>query len=113
MTSTKSSRNVTVGTTKKSAAMIWLAWFLRKVRHVCDGGRGCRRIFLATVLTHRDSQLLKLSMNPRRAPERIRGRQLAYQGPNVRRHRPAAGPRWLLQVQNKRKPRRCHLRTVS
>jgi len=42
-------RDVIVGTTKRSAAMIWLAWFFRKVRHVCDGGRGCRRMYLATV----------------------------------------------------------------
>jgi hypothetical protein len=27
----------------------WLAWFLRKVRHVCDGGRGRRRVYFATV----------------------------------------------------------------
>jgi hypothetical protein len=38
MTSTNRSRNVTVGTTNRSAAMIWFAWFVRKVRHVCDGG---------------------------------------------------------------------------
>jgi hypothetical protein len=36
-----------VGTTKKSTAMICLAWFARNVRHVCDGGRGCRRMYLA------------------------------------------------------------------
>ena len=33
----------------RSAAMIWFAWFVRKVRHVCDGGRRCRRMYLATV----------------------------------------------------------------
>jgi hypothetical protein len=49
MTSTNSIRNVTVGTTKRSAAMIWPAWFVRNVRHVCDGGRGCRRMYFATV----------------------------------------------------------------
>jgi hypothetical protein len=29
--------NVTVGTTNRSAAIIWLAWLVRNVRHVCDG----------------------------------------------------------------------------
>ena len=29
---------VTVGTTNRSAAMIWLAWLVSKVRHVCNGG---------------------------------------------------------------------------
>jgi len=48
-TSTKSSRNVTVGTTQRSAAVMWLAWLVRNVRHVCDGGRGCRRMYVATV----------------------------------------------------------------
>jgi len=33
----------------RSAAIIWLAWLARKVRHVWDGGRGCRRMYLATV----------------------------------------------------------------
>jgi hypothetical protein len=49
MIRTNSSRNVTVGTTNRSAATIWLAWLVRNVRHVCDGGRGCRRMYLATV----------------------------------------------------------------
>jgi hypothetical protein len=50
MTSTKSSRNVTVGTTRKSVAMIWWAWFVRNVRQVCDGEGGRRRpMYLATV----------------------------------------------------------------
>ncbi len=49
MTSTKSILNVTVGTTKRSTAMIWLTWFVRNVRHVCDSGRGGRRMYLATV----------------------------------------------------------------
>ena len=40
---------VTDGTTKRSAAMIWFAWFVRNVRQVCDGGRGCRRMYVATV----------------------------------------------------------------
>ena len=42
-------------------------------------------------LTHRDAQLLKLPVNPRRTPERIRGGQLANQGANVGWHARAAG----------------------
>jgi hypothetical protein len=38
-----------VGTTKKSAATKFLAWFLRKVRQVWEGGFGCRIMYLATV----------------------------------------------------------------
>jgi hypothetical protein len=49
ITSTNRSRNVTVGTTNRSVATIWLAWFVRNVRHVCDGGRECRRMYFATV----------------------------------------------------------------
>src|SRR5688572_16667441 len=44
--------------------------------HKLDDGR----------LTHTDSQLLQLAVNPRRTPKRIRGRQFADQGANVCRH---------------------------
>ena len=33
----------------RSVATIWLVWLVRKVRHVWDGGRGCRRMYVATV----------------------------------------------------------------
>ena len=42
-------------------------------------------------LTHRDAQLLKLPVNPRRTPQRIRGGQLADQGANVGWHTWAPG----------------------
>jgi hypothetical protein len=29
--------------------VIWFVWFLRNVRHACEGGRGGRRMYLATV----------------------------------------------------------------
>jgi hypothetical protein len=45
----KEQPKVAVGTTNRSATMIWLAWLVRKVRHFCDGGRRCRRMYLATV----------------------------------------------------------------
>jgi hypothetical protein len=38
-----------MGTVKKSIAAIWLAWFLRKVRQVCEGGLRGRTTYLATV----------------------------------------------------------------
>src|SRR5262249_5432732 len=49
ITSTNRSRHVAVGTTKKSAAAICVAWFARNVRHNCDGNVVGRAIYLATV----------------------------------------------------------------
>ena len=49
MTSTKSRRQVTVGTTKKSAAATCVRWLVRNVRQVCDGGRVARHMYFATV----------------------------------------------------------------
>src|SRR2546422_3170874 len=42
ITKTNRSRNVIVGTTKKSAETRLCMWFLRKVRQFCDGGLRCR-----------------------------------------------------------------------
>jgi len=42
-------RNRTVGTVKKSIAAICLAWFLRKVLHVWEGGFWCLHMYFATV----------------------------------------------------------------
>ena len=44
-TRTNSSRHVTVGTTKKSAATNCCAWLVKNVRHVCEG-RGRRRTII-------------------------------------------------------------------
>ena len=49
MTNTNRSRHVAVGTTKKSAAVIWPIRFVRNVPHVCEGGRRCRGMYFATV----------------------------------------------------------------
>jgi hypothetical protein len=38
-----------VGTTKKSAETKSMAWFVRKVHHVWDGGFRCRAMYLTTV----------------------------------------------------------------
>jgi hypothetical protein len=46
---TKRSSKAMVGTTKKSTETMSLAWFLRKVRKVWEGGFGCRTMYLATV----------------------------------------------------------------
>ena len=114
MTSTNSSRNVTVGTTNRSAATIWLAWVVRKVRHVCDGGRGCRRMYFATVDWLTVMPNFCSSPWMRGAPQsgfavdssRISARVLASTvGRPVRRR--------LFQVQKRRKPRRCQAMTVA
>ena len=93
--------------------MIWLAWFARNVRHVCNGGRGCRRMYLATVdwLTERP-----ISEAPReygahptadsRWSSRIRARTSADAPGRPLRPR-------LFHLQNRRNPRRCHVMTVS
>ena len=113
MTSTNSSRNVTVGTTNRSAATIWLAWVVRKVRQVCDGGRGCRRMYFATVDWLTVMPNFCSSPWMRGAPQsgfavdssRIRARtSVSTLGRPVRRR--------LFQVQKRRKPRRCQAMTV-
>jgi hypothetical protein len=38
-----------VGTTKKSTETKFLAWFMRNVRQVCEGGLPCRTMYFATV----------------------------------------------------------------
>jgi len=63
-------------------------------------------------LTDADAQLLHLAVNLKRTPERIRGRQLG-----IRTRRSAGTPgrparRWLLQIQNRRRPCRCQATTV-
>src|SRR5215469_595678 len=40
-----------VGTVKKSTETNVLAWLLRKVRQVCEGGLRCRTIYLATLVS--------------------------------------------------------------
>src|SRR5216117_2136495 len=48
-TSTNRTRNVAVGTVKKSNAIRSLAWFFKNARHACDGGLRGRSIYLETV----------------------------------------------------------------
>ena len=65
-------------------------------------------------LTHRDRQLQEFSVNPRRTPHR----GFAVDSSRIR-ARTSVGTRGrpvrcrLFQVQNSRKPRRCHVTTVS
>jgi hypothetical protein len=40
-----------VGTVKKSTETNVLAWLLKKVRHVCEGGLRCRTMYLATLVS--------------------------------------------------------------
>lgn len=48
-------------------------------------------VFTNGRFTHRDSQLLKLPVNPRRAPEMVRGRHLTNQRADIVWHCRAAG----------------------
>jgi len=96
---------VIVGGTKKSAAMIWLAWFVRNVLHVCDDGRGRRRMYFATV------DWLTATPNFCNSPW-IRGAPqsgLALDSSRMRAFTSAGAPRRpvrrrLFHVQNRRKP---------
>src|SRR5438874_4926584 len=49
-TNTKSTRNVAVGTTKKSIAAMPSRWFLKNERHVGDGGLRRLTMYFSTVL---------------------------------------------------------------
>ena len=109
MTSTKSILNVTVGTTKKSTAMIWLAWLVRNVRHVCDGGRGSRRMYLATVDWLTEMPNFWSSPCKRGAPQSgfaVDISQIRARMSRDTRRRPRSCR--LFHVQNRRTPRRCH-----
>src|SRR4029453_14686732 len=102
------------GTTKRSAAMTWLAWLVRNVRHDCDGGRGCRRMYLATVDSLTEIPSFNSSPGMRGAPHS--GFAVDISRINARTSGETAGrPKGcrLFQVQNKPKPCRCHAITVS
>ena len=92
--------------------MIGLAWLVRKVRHVGEAVGMPSHKLRDGRLTHADPQLLQFPVDPRRTPERIRGRQLGIRG-HVSGHAGRPVRRRLFQVQNRRKPRRCQATTVS
>ena len=72
-TKTNSSRHVTVGTTKKSAAISCCAWLVKNVRQVCEGSGWGQAMYVATVVWETvKPELQQLTVNPRRTPERIR-----------------------------------------
>jgi len=87
---------------------------VRKVRHVCDGGRRCGRMYLATVDWLTEMPNFWSSPWMRGAPQsgfkvdisRINARMSAGTPGRPVRCR-------LFHVQNKRKPRRCQARTVA
>src|SRR5205809_3501192 len=74
-TSTNRTRNVAVGTVKKSNAIRSLAWFFKNARHACDGGLRGRSIYLETVAC--DTARPSFSSSPwiLGAPQRIGDRK--------------------------------------
>jgi len=108
-----SSLNVAVGTTNRSIDAVAERWFLRNVFQLCDGGRRCFAMYLATV----DCATVKPSFSSspwiRGAPQsgfatlisRIRARSSW----SIFGRPPRARDR---QRQYRRKPARCHRRIV-
>src|SRR5271169_3295035 len=103
-----------VGTVKKSMETIWVRWFSRKVRQVCDGGLWLRTMYLLTLLSPMSMPSLSSSPWIRGAPHKGFSRHILRI--RFRTSRGTVGlPRWprrIFQVQKSRKPLRCHARTV-
>ena len=114
-TNTNRSRNVAVGTTKKSMDARQPTWFRRNVRQVCDGGFGCRIMYLETVAWLISIPSLRSSPWMRGAPHngfsRVMRRisVLTSAGSGGRPRRRGRD----FQVQKARKPLRCQAITVS
>lgn len=73
MTNTSSTLNVAVGTAKKSRAIVPLAWFSRKVRQALRRPAvALDHVFGDRRLRDLDPEFEQLTMNSRRAPERVR-----------------------------------------
>src|SRR5215475_12855404 len=104
-----------VGTLKKSTETNVLAWLFRKVRQVCEGGLRCRTMYLATLVS--PMVMPNLSSSPWMWGAPHRGLLRLICPINSRTSRGTAGrpglPRRTFQVQNRRKPWRCHAITVS
>jgi hypothetical protein len=66
---TNSSRNVTVGTTKKSVETNWEAWLLRNAPRLRGRFRCTNHVLGDGRLGHIDSQFQQLPMDSRCAPE--------------------------------------------
>ena len=74
---------MSVGTAKKSMATVEPRWFLRNVRHVCEGRPPAGHQSGDRPLRHVESQLQQLSVNARRAPEWVRSGHLSGQASHV------------------------------
>src|SRR5712691_8822410 len=94
MTRTKSTRTVTVGTTKKSRATTSCTWFFRKVFHVGDGGFLGRVQYFSTVDFATSTPSFRSSPTIRGEPHAgVRLPHLAYQVAHLLGKRwPARGP---------------------
>src|SRR5215471_17028009 len=104
-----------VGTVKKSMETSCFEWFFRNVRQVCDGGFGCRTMYLLTedseiwIPSLRSSLWILGAPLPTLSRLRVRMRSRVSVGT---RGRPGC-PCRTFQVQYQRKPRRCQSMTVS
>src|SRR5215472_10400012 len=104
-----------VGTLKKSTETNVLAWLFRKVRQVCEGGLRRRTMYLATLVS--PMVMPNLSSSPWMWGAPHRGLSQLICRIKSRTSRGTAGrpglPQRTFQVQNRRKPWRCHAMTVS
>src|SRR5215471_797169 len=106
---TKRTWKSAVGTVKKSMETSCFEWFFRNVRQVCDGGFGCRTMYLLTEDSEIWSPSLRNSLwilgapQPKLSRLRVRMRSRVSFGT---RGRPGC-PWRTFQVQYQRKPRRC------
>src|SRR2546427_3431058 len=112
--STKSTREVAVGTVKKSNAIRSRAWFIRKARHAGDGGRRGRSMYCETVAC----ETVRPSFNS--SPWILGALQSGFARlicrSRSRSSLPIAGRphrRRLFHAQYSLKPRRCHRATIS
>jgi len=100
---------------KKSTEASWVAWLFRNVRHVCDGGFGCRIMYLETealeiLMPSLRSSLWILGV-PQPTLSRLRVR-ISSRVSFATHGRPGC-PWRTFQVQYQRKPRRCQSITVA
>src|SRR5664280_2111288 len=111
---TKKTRNVALGTTKKSSDTKSLTWLSKKVRQVGDGGFLCRTMYLATVDRDTSMPILASSFRIRGAPQV--GLEVDILRIKARTSRSNSGRpfrRRLFCVQKWRNPSRCQRMAVA
>src|SRR3954470_21323278 len=104
-----------VGTVKKSTDTMLFTWLSRNVFHVCDGGLLRRSMYLLTLVSPMSMPSLSSSPWIFGAPQSGFSRLIVRISSRTSfgtTGRPAL-PRRIFQVQNRRKPFRCHPTTVD